>query len=445
MRNKTDKAKEAVRVNLYLDTRRKKDSGFYPVKIRVYDTSTRKARLYTTDFDLTEKDFTRILFPDKNQRVQKEEKDYFETVRMYFYGNPENLEEEPGLYNKFKKEIASLKSNFSFEAFEDKLLKKTGNSIDVFWHFESLIQEMKESNRFGTALTYESSMKSLKSFLKDKNGKAPKHLHFQDITDKFLEDYEEWMAQIKEKSLTTVGIYLRGLRSIFNKAIDAKIIEKEIYPFGKKKYEIPASSNTKKAFDSDQLQRLFQAVPKIEEQQKAKDFWFFSFVCNGMNIKDIVYLKWKNINDGQIEFVREKTKRTKKAKQKIIQVPLTDFAKSFIEKYANEDRGKNSYVFSIINDGLTEEEKDQRKRSFTRFINQHLKNLAKDNGLTEEISSYWARHSFATTAIRKKASMEFVSEALGHSDLKTTKNYFAGFEDKTKKEILEDITDFMRN
>jgi site-specific recombinase XerD len=250
------------------------------------------------------------------------------------------------------------------------------------------------------------------------------------------------MTDSEHKSLNTVGIYLRNLRAIFNKAVDAKIIDREMYPFGSRKYEIPASSNTKKAFDSEQLTKLFQAVPVNMEQEKAKDFWFFSFVCNGMNIKDIVYLKWKNIVGGQIEFVREKTKRTKKAKQKVIQVPLTDFAKEFIEKYGVKD--KSQYVLPIINDEMSEEEKDARKRTFTRFINQHLKNLAKANGLTEDISTYWARHSFATTAVRKSASMEFVSEALGHSDLKTTKNYFAGFEDKTKKEILEGITDFMR-
>jgi elongation factor P len=127
---------------------------------------------------------------------------------------------------------------------------------------------------------------------------------------------------------------------------------------------------------------------------------------------------------------------------KVIQVPLTDFAKEFIEKYGVKD--KSQYVLPIINDEMSEAEKDDRKRTFNRFINQHLKNLAKANGLTEDISTYWARHSFATTAVRKSASMEYVSEALGHSDLKTTKNYFAGFEDKTKREILYDITDFMR-
>jgi integrase len=345
--------------------------------------------------------------------------------------------------SEYKDKAESL-DIFTFEAFEKLFEIKRGDIINVFWHYESRIQDLRASNRFGTALTLESSLKSLKSFLLAKNGRVPKVLHFQDITVKFLEKYEDWMTESEGKSLTTVGIYLRALRSVLNSAIDSKIIDKEIYPFGPKRYEIPASSNTKKAFDSDQLEKLFQAVPKIEEQQKAKDFWFFSFVCNGMNIKDIVYLKWKNINDGQIEFIREKTKRTKKAKQKVIQVPLTDFAKSFIERYENKDRAKSSYVFPIIDDRMSEEEKDQKKRSFTRFINQHLKNLAKDNGLNEDVSTYWARHSFATMAVRKKASLEFVSEALGHSDLKTTKNYFAGFEDKTKKEILEDITDFMR-
>lgn len=423
------KTKETVKVSLYLDTRRKKDNGTYPVRIRVYDSSTRKARLYTTDFDLTEENFNRIFHTEIGQRLRKEEKE-IQTDLLAIESTYKEKAEEFDIFN--------------FEAFEKLFEIKRGDAINVFWHFESLIKEMKESNRFGTALTYESSLKSLKSFLQAKRGREPKQLHFQEITVKFLEAYEAWMTETEQKSLTTVGIYLRGLRVIFNKAMDSKIIDKEIYPFGIRKYEIPASTNTKKAFDSDQLQKLFHAVPKIEEQEKAKDYWFFSFVCNGMNIKDIVYLKWKNINDGQIEFVREKTKRTKKAKQKTIQVPLTDFAKSIIEKYGNSDRSKNSYIFPIINEGMTEEEKDQKKRAFTRFINQHLKNLAKDNGLNGDISTYWARHTFATTAIRKKASLEFVSEALGHSDLKTTKNYFAGFEDKTKKEILEDITDFMR-
>lgn len=429
MTRKKDKAKDPVTVSLYLDTRRKKDNGSFPVKIRVYDATTKKARLYTTDFDLSEKDFDRILFPEKGQRFRKEETE----IR-------EDLED---LKDHYSEKIKSLTS-FTFEAFEKSLELTSRELMDAFFHFDSYIQELREYKRISTASSYELSKKSLKAFVKSKTGKEPKKLLFQDITIKFLNDYEVWMTDKEDKTLTTVGIYLRGLRVIFNRAIEMKSIDPSLYPFGSKKYEIPASTNTKKAFDSAQLTTLFQAMPATPEQEKARDFWFFSFVCNGMNMKDILHLKWRNINDGQIEFVREKTKRTKKGNIKPIQVPLTDFAKSFIEKYGTNEKKPNGFVFPILEESMTAEKLHLAKSNFIRFVNQHIKKLAKANGLNETISTYWARHSFATTAVRKKASLEFVSEALGHSDLKTTKNYFAGFEDKTKKEILEDITDFMR-
>ncbi len=421
MRN-TKKTKATVKVSLYLDTRRQKDIGNYPVRIRVYDTSTRKARLYTTDYDLTEKDYNRIFFPEVGQRYKREEKE-IQTDLI-------------AIESEYKEKAESL-DIFSFETFEKLFEIKRGDLINIFWHYESLIEDLKASNRFGTAISYGNSLTSLKSFLKAKNNKEPKLLNFQDVTVKFLEKYEVWMTEVKGKSLTTVGIYLRALRVIFNKALDEKIIDKEIYPFGPKRFEIPASTNTKKAFDIDQLTALFQAVPKIEEQRKAKDFWFFSLECNGMNIKDIVYLKWKNINDGQIEFVREKTKRTKKAKQKTILVPLNDFLNSIIEKYGNSHRPKNSYVFPIINDGMREEEKHRVKLNFIRFINQHLKNLAKDNGLNEDVSTYWARHSFATMAVRNNVPLKFISDSLGHSNFKTTENYIDSFPKDVTKEYRD--------
>ena len=81
-------------------------------------------------------------------------------------------------------------------------------------------------------------------------------------------------------------------------------------------------------------------------------------------------------------------------------------------------------------------------QNFTRFINQHFKKYALSLGITEDISTYWARHSFATRAIRIGLSMEFVSEALNHSDLKTTKNYFSGFTDEVNKINSDKLMNF---
>ena len=91
---------------------------------------------------------------------------------------------------------------------------------------------------------------------------------------------------------------------------------------------------------------------------------------------------------------------------------------------------------------MTPEQIKPKVKAFTRFINQHIKVLAEQNNLPSEISTYWARHTFATMSVNKGASLEFMREALGHSDLKTTQTYFAGFTNETKKQFAESLFDF---
>ena len=190
------------------------------------------------------------------------------------------------------------------------------------------------------------------------------------------------------------------------------------------------------------MKQLFEATAQTPEQQKAKDFWFFSYSCNGMNVKDIALLRYEDLHDNTFKFIRAKTARTSKENLTEVVVYLTDYSKSIIEKYGNATHQPKQYVFSILNDSDTEVEKRTKIQNFTRFINQNLKKLAIAEGITADISTYWARHSFATNAIRQGASMEFVSEALSHSNMKTTKGYFAGFEDEAKKELMETLMNF---
>ncbi|GAH80436.1 unnamed protein product [marine sediment metagenome] len=161
-----------------------------------------------------------------------------------------------------------------------------------------------------------------------------------------------------------------------------------------------------------------------------------------MNTKDIAMLRYKDIQEDKIVYYRAKTINTAKADLKAITVYLNDFSRSVIEKYSNPSNSPGELIFSIINDRQSAIEKHRRIQNFVRFINQNIKKLAINEGLPGDISTYWARHSFATYAIRHGASMEFVSEALNHSDLKTTQSYFAGFEDEAKKELMKKIMEF---
>ena len=71
-----------------------------------------------------------------------------------------------------------------------------------------------------------------------------------------------------------------------------------------------------------------------------------------------------------------------------------------------------------------------------------MKEVAKAQGISQPVTTYSARHSFATVLKRSGASTEFISDALGHSNLNTTKNYLASFEDETLQKTTDALTAF---
>ena len=411
-------------ISLYLDTRRAKANKKFPVKLRVFTSAPRKQMLYPTTFEFNQTDFQSIWETVKPRKEHQDIRKELQAVLL-------------------KAEKVAEKINpFTFVDFEKKLFASSGSSENLIWHYQLVIAELNQRKQFSTANTYSLALKSIKNFIESYSGKEPQRISFFDITPKWLEQYESRMIDELKRSRTTIGIYLRTLRTVFNNAISQKDISIDLYPFGKKKYVIPSVKSVKKSLSSAELKSLLNAKKLPIEQEKARDFWFFSYSCNGMNIKDIAHLKFENIKDNKIFFYRAKTIKTRKENLKPVTVYLTDFANGIIKKYGTERTKPNQYIFSILNESDTELKKHTNVKNFTRFINQHIKKLAKAKGITSEISTYWARHSFATTAIRNGASIEFVSEAFDHSDIKVTKGYFAGFSDETKREFAENLMKF---
>ena len=411
-------------ISMWLDTRKAKLNGKFPVKLRVFTTHPRMQKLYGTVFEFSKNEFTSIWETTKPREEHKESRNKILALELNA--------------NKIAEKIIP----FSFTQFERVLLRNTGEGTNVIYQYNQTIDKLKASNNFGTASNYELSLKSLLSFIEKTKGKLPTKFYFTDINPEWLEKYEDYRVNTLKGSRTTVGIYLRPLRAIFNTAIAEKEIDIDVYPFGKKKYQIPTGRNVKKALSQSNLKQLYKAKPKSPQQVKAKDFWFFSYACNGMNIKDIALLKYGNIQEDKIIFYRAKTINTSKTDLKPVTIYLNKFSSGIIKKYGNKNTNKGEFIFPIISNKETEIVNHNKIKNFTKFINQNLKKLAISEGITGEISTYWARHSFATNSIRNGASMEFVMEALNHNNMKTTKGYFAGFEDKSKKEFMQKLMDF---
>ncbi|MBM3919494.1 MAG: integrase [Sphingomonadales bacterium] len=411
-------------ISIYLDTRRLLNDGKYPVRLRVFTSSPRVQKLYPTPFAYSQRDFDSIWNTTKPRLEHKD-------ARLMLAA----LEAKA-------MELAKKITPFTHEQFERQYNRKASDVIRIANHYRQRIADLTKSGQLGTASSYELSMKSIARFTNLKKAGRFDRLTFQDVTADWLKEYERYMTETSGKSLTTVGIYLRALRALFNDAIATKDIDPEHYPFGKRRYQIPATKKTKKALSRADLKRLHDAVPANHKQAKARDFWFYSFACSGMNIKDIALLKWKDIEGDKLTFYRAKTMLTTKGRLTPIVVYLNDFAKQVIERYGMHSGLSGDFVFSIINEKDSPVEQRRKIQSFTHFVNQHIKRLAKANGLPAEVSSYWARHSFATTSIRKGASMELVSESLGHGNIRTTQGYFAGFDSDTKRELADSLMDF---
>ena len=396
-----------------LDTRKIKKDNTYPVKLRV--TFERKQKYYPTPYDLTKKGFERVMFSKRltdNEKILKKKITAFENKAI---------------------EIIKDLPVFTWKAFEKHYYTNRGAKDSINAAFTDYAAELREAGRIGTAVSYECAQGSLNSFIPGAK--------FADITPDFLRKYEKWMLN-KGNSITTVGIYLRSLRTLFNNAIAEGMLTKEYYPFGKKRYEIPTGNNIKKALSLKDIASIYYYKPEPGTYtDMAKDYWLFMYLCNGINVKDMCLLKYENIKGEVLEFERAKTIRTKR-KVEPIRISLVDDAKDVIKKWGNKTIDPKTYIFPILTNGITPERERHLIQLITRVINNHMKAIAKDLDIKSAVTTYAARHSFATVLRNSGASTEFISEALGHTNVKTTQNYLAGFEDEKKKETVKALTAF---
>lgn len=402
---------------IVLDTRRKKKDNSFPVKLRV--TFQRKQKMYKTDFSLTKNDFEKAM----SVKSRGKYKEYY-----LFFSEIEN---------RAQQEINRIKY-FTFDKFEELFYGKKRSKADVFSYFENYITILKEEKRFGTADSYLASHKSLSKHYKKKK------LLFEDVTPKFLNKYEEDMLGVG-KSITTIGIYLRNLRKLFNDYIEDVNAPRSIYPFGRNKYVIPKGRNVKKALKLEDIEKLYYYdAEENSETHFAKDMFLFSYLCNGMNMADVFRLKFKDLKGDRIYFHRTKTKRTSKGASKPVTVILTDEINEILKRWQNTDNEPDNFLFPLLNE-ITDIEKQRLRIKYkTRTINTNLKKIFKDLGFDIQGSTIYARHSFATIMRNSGASDEFISESIGHQNTQVTRNYLDSFEDKTKKEFANKLTAFKK-
>lgn len=218
------------------------------------------------------------------------------------------------------------------------------------------------------------------------------------------------------------------------------IIKESQYPFGKGKYEVPNGSSRKLALTLEQIKKLITYSDETQATEKYRDLWFFSYLCNGINFRDMIYLQYSNIINGEICFIRAKTARNTKH-SKIIHAVITPEMQTIINKWGNPDTRPENYIFPFTKGAEGPFEKVKLIREVVTECNQVLRKIAHEIGIPR-ITTYSARHSFATVLKRSGVNIAYISESLGHSNLAITENYLASFETEERKKNSILLTSF---
>lgn len=257
----------------------------------------------------------------------------------------------------------------------------------------------------------------------------------------------EWEATLRATGIReiTLSLRFRTLRAVLNQAIAAGLMKADSYPFARtvaEKHKFTVGkfdvSTAKRAISREELRRLEALEPTKERQQLAKDVFLFGFYCGGINFVDLGQLRWKDLTGTdetglRLNYTRQKTGG--KFSLKLLAPAAAIVAKYRPFTYA----GPDSYVFPILDTAKHETALQVKNRLHKVLgqVNEDLKKLGQQAGIDTPLTTYVARHSFATTLKLSGAATGQISQAMGHKSEAVTAVYLDSF----ASEVMDNLFD----
>lgn len=335
-----------------------------------------------------------------------------------------NITRTTNFLNKKKNEADEILENLRLQGKLDslsmmeikRLISQSKSNITLTDFMLEQVALMQQSRRYGTADCKNQAVIMLRKYAGREN------ITFDEVNHIFLKKLEAWWLG-KGNHLNGLGPKLRDIRNAFNEASkDPRIMfPKDDIPFGN--YKIKKEKPKKRSINIDALKLLFAYDAATDIERLAKDLFIFSFINAGMNSIDICLLKVKNIKTGRLIYNRSKVKDA------AFNWEIGKDAREIIDKYT-EGKDDEDYVFPVIQDPAFQgEELRMHIRRRMKILNTALGEIAKNAGIETHLTSYVARHSWATLAKRSGVPVASIKDALGHSSISTTEHYLADLED----------------
>ena len=282
--------------------------------------------------------------------------------------------------------------------------------------FDTLIAGFKDSERYGNKTVYSTAKNMVAQVLGQK-------LDFP-IEKIDLEALNKIDAYMRSKCLkeTTMHNRMRTIRAVWNYAIKRKYASREAYPFAEFSLSRYSTKTTKRAITKEEVKSVinYELPDGCSQWAKlARDMFAFSYLCGGVPFYDLCTLNEKNLTSGSLRYKRKKTHLE-------VKVAVPARAMEIVNEWKPKSKG---YLFPILDARRHLTEQSQRNRIHKCYykINGALNDIGRALGIESNLTTYVARHSFATVLKREGVPLEIISEALGHQDISTTKIYLDSF------------------
>ena len=291
--------------------------------------------------------------------------------------------------------------------------------------FNEYIAQLKDEGRLGYALSVQQVCNSLLKY------RGHLDIYFSEIDVNWLKAYESWLRRCNLAD-NTIGIRFRTLRAVYNLALAEGIVKVDCYPFKKYKVSKLHKETAKRAITKEQVKQVIEYdVSRARFYKRlAVDMFTFSYLMGGINFTDMAFLTDKNFDGERLVYIRQKTK-------KLIMLPLQEKAVEIVNRYRSSQR---KYVFPVL-DNRERTPRQIRNRIYDVLdnVNGYLADIGKELGIELKISSYVARHSYATVLKRSGVSTSVISESLGHSSERVTQIYLDSFENRQLNDAMKNL------
>lgn len=361
--------------------------------------------LFPTEWD---KDNSRIILSNSERRNE------------LLYNYIDRINCELRRLEKIIRKFSSFGSFLCIDVVEE--FKRFEREYSIFNYFEIIIQSLKKRGKLGTASSYSSALKSVKSFMNNED------IPIDRMNALFIENYEVFLYS-RNVVANTVSFYMRILRALYNRAIEEDIVAPG-NPF--RKVYTGVDKTVKRALPAWQIRRIRTLdLTRSPHLDYARDIFMLSFYLRGMSFIDMAYLKKNSLKDGFICYSRQKTGRN-------LMIEWTKEMQDILNKYGDN---ATEYLFPILKS--REDSERERCRQIYRKINRNMKKLAVELGLNMKLTSYVARHSWASIAHANGIPIPVISAGLGHDSERTTKIYLRALDrsevDKANERVIREV------